>query len=205
MAARIGPAPDVRRRRRAAGVAGSAGERAPGKTLLATLLALILALAGGCVPAAAGPSTEPAPASFAAVPPDVARTASALEAAFRRADIGLIRAGRPYVPSEPLDVRTLPRTVYQEVLPADPGAGFVVIYEAETPDAAMLTARSLASYVASGFGVTNYPPDARFAVEIYGPTVVFGWWSPGSSADPATAAVAFGVLQTFGTPVPVVR
>lgn len=192
MAARLAPAGGVLPTRR---------DR---RTLVGAAL-VAAALLAGCVPLTSAPSAGAPAVSLAPAQPDVAQTAGALEAAFRSANLGFIRAIQPYQPSEPLDVRSVPRTVYQVVLPQDPGAGYVVIYDAGTGAAANTAARSLAAYLASGFGQTNYPTDAQFAVDVYGPTVVFGWWSPGASTDRTTAAAAFRVLQRFGTPVPVVR
>lgn len=191
----------------APGIAAAAAARSVARRSARLGLAglLVAALLAGCVPAGSGPSAAPPSASQGAPPPEVAQTAAALESAFRAANLGFIRAPQPYQPSEPLDVRSVPRTVYQVVLPRDPGAGYVLIYAPGSAAAAGTVARSLASYLGSGFGQTNYPTDAQFAVSVYGPTVVFGWWSPGASTDPTNASAAFRVLQGFGTPVPVVR
>ena len=173
----------------------------------ARLAALFLAplLLGGCVPIVASPTSLPAPGSLAPAPGEVAQTAVALASAFRQVGIGFIRSQQPYLPSEPADLQAVPRTVYQEVLPRDPEAGYVVIYEAPNPAGAQTMAAGLRAYLQSGFGETNYPTDAQFAVSVYGATVVFGWYSPGASADAATAGRALGVLLAFGEPLPVVR
>ncbi len=178
-----------------------------GPRLIAPLLPALVAalLLAGCVPLTSAPTSVPAPASLAPAPAAVAETASALEAAYRAAGFGFIRAQQPYRPSEPPELQSVPRTVYQIVLPSDPGAGYVVIYQATDASGAQTMASDLLRYVQSGFGQTNFPTDAQFAISIYGPTVVFGWYSPGASADPPTAARALGVLRSFGQPVPVVR
>jgi len=168
------------------------------------LLVAIAVAVGGCVPLASGASPAPV-SSPQAAPPAVAQTASALEAACRRAGFGLIPANHPYRPSEPPDLIVVPRTVYQVVLPKDPDAGYVVIYEASGPAEAAALATSMQRYLASGFGQTNFPTDAQFALQVYGATVVFGWYSPGGSADPTTAAAALRVVQSFGQAFPVVR
>lgn len=168
-------------------------------------LAIVPIVLGGCVPVPSVASGAPAPASLVPVQGDVEQTAVALEAAYRQADLGFIRAQRAYRPSEPLALQSVPRTVYQVVLPQDPGAGYAVIYRAGDPAGAQTMAAELQQYLQSGFGQTNFPTDAQFAISVYGPTVVFGWYSPGASADPATAKKAFDVLRSFGQPVPVVR
>ena len=170
----------------------------------APLVALAVVLAG-CVPLASGSSPGIAVISQPPVPFAVAQTAAALEAAYRQADFGLIRANQPYRPSEPPDLIGVPRTVYQVVLPGDPGAGYVVIYDATDPVNAQALATSMQRYLGSGFGQTNFPTDAQFAVQLYGSTIVFGWYSPGASADPATAASALKILRSFGQAFPIVR
>lgn len=165
---------------------------------LATLLAGCVPVPSASGPAAPEVSQPPAPAA-------VAQAAAALEAAYRQASFGFIQANTPYRPSEPPDLISVPRTVYQVVLPKDPGAGYVVIYDGTDPVKAQALATSLQQYLESGFGETNFPTDAQFAVQLFGSAVVFGWYSPGASADPATAASALGVLRSFGQAFPVVR
>ncbi len=174
---------------------------------LAALAALTPALAG-CMPLASSTASSSPPPVVVSQPPlssVVARAAAALEAAYRQAGFGLIPARRPYRPSEPPALIPVPRSVYQVVLPKDPGSGYVVIYQAADPAAAQSLATAMQRYLESGFGETNFPTDARFAVQAYDATVVFGWYSPGASADPATAAAALRVLRSFGEPFPVVR
>jgi hypothetical protein len=168
-------------------------------------LAILAVLVGGCVPITAVASGAPPPVSLAPVPGVVSQTASALEAAYRQADLGFIRAQQAYRPSEPLPLQSATQTVYQVMLPRDPEAGYVVIFAAADAGGARVMASELQQYLQSGFGQTNFPTDAQFAISIYGPTVTFGWYSPGASVDPATAKKALDVLLAFGQPVPVVR
>lgn len=171
---------------------------------LGPLLVVIAVAFAGCVPVPA--AATPAPAVSQAAPPAaVSQAASALEAAYRQAGFGFIEANQPYRPSEPPDLIAVPRTVYQVVLPKDPGSGYVVIYRATDTGQAQSLATSMREYLQSGFGQTNFPTDAQFAVEVYGSAMLFGWYSPGASADPATAASALRVLQGFGQAFPVVR
>jgi hypothetical protein len=171
------------------------------------LLLVLVAVLGGCVPLASGaggtPVTSPAPPASPGAA--VAQTAAALADAYRQSGFGLIQSNRPYRPSEPPDLIAVPRTVYQVVLPKDPQSGYVVIYAATDPSAAQTLAAAMQRYLQSGFGQTNFPTDALFAVQVYGATMLFGWYSPGASADPAAAASALHVLQSFGQAFPVVR
>ena len=184
------------------GRAVRAGLRGPLRAAPVVVLAATLA---GCVPVTSGSSPAAAAVAQPSSPAVVAQAAGALEAAYRRADFGFIRAITPYRPSEPPELISVPRTVYQVVLPKDPGAGYVVIYDGSDPMVAQGLAASMQHYLESGFGETNFPTDAQFAVQLYGSAVVFGWYSPGASADPAAAASALAVLRSFGQAFPVVR
>lgn len=184
---------------------------AGGRGLLALAAALLAASAlgvAGCMPAAA-PATpalpSPPPASAGPLTPDGRATVAALEAALRTAGFGFIQATQPYRPSEPVELQGVPRAVYQEVLPADPEAGYVVIYELPDPGSAQAMGQTLARYLGSGFGQTAYPTDARFAVSVAASTVVFTAWSPAASRDQASAGAAFDVVARFGQPVSVIR
>ena len=174
------------------------------RAALAPVLVMVAVALAGCVPVPAAGTPAPA-VSQAAPAAGVSQAAAALEAAYRQAGFGFIEANRPYRPSEPPDLIAVPRTVYQVVLPKDPGSGYVVIYRATDQAQAQSLATSMQQYLQSGFGETNFPTDAQFAVDVYGPAMLFGWYSPGASTDPATAASAFRVLQGFGQPYPVVR
>ena len=186
-------------------VRGGADRAGLRRALRAALVVALAAVLAGCVPVTSGSSPAAVAASQPPAPAAVTQAAAALEAAYRRANFGFIQANTPYRTSEPPDLISVPRTVYQVVLPKDPAAGFVVIYDATDPANAQALAESLQHYLESGFGETNFPTDAQFAVELYGSAVVFGWYSPGASADPVTAASALVVLRSFGQAFPVVR
>ena len=172
--------------------------------------ALFLVVGGSglaaCMPAAPAtpvPATQPPPAPQLTA--DGRVTVAALEAALRAAGFGLIPATQPYRPSEPGELQPVPRAVFQEVLPADPDAGYVVVYEFADAGTAQSMGQTLARYLASGFGQTGYPIDTRFAVSVAATTVVFSAWSPAASRDEASSGVAFDVVAGFGQPVPVTR
>lgn len=184
-----------------------AGGRGPLVRAAMTIASVVVGIAA-CIPAS-GPAT-PAPAALPSpsapqLTPDGQATVAALEAALRAAGFGLIPATQPYRPSEPLQLQSVPRAVYQEVLRADPGAGYVVVYELADPGSAQAMGQTLAHYLGSGFGQTAYPTDARFAVSVAASTIVFSAWSPAASVDEASAGAAFDVVARFGEPVPVTR
>jgi hypothetical protein len=175
------------------------------RALRAAPVVVLAATLAGCAPVTSGSSPAAVVVAQPSAPAVVAQAAGALDAAYRQANFGFIRAITPYRPSEPPALISVPRTVYQVVLPKDPGAGYVVIYDGTDPAKAQGLATSMQHYLESGFGETNFPTDAQFAVQLYGSAVVFGWYSPGASADPAAAASALAVLRAFGQPFPVVR
>lgn len=132
---------------------------------------------------------------------------AALAAVQRRlADLGMTleQSGPEYRPAEPDVVQSVPRAVFR-VAQADPNTGWVVIYDLGQPDVAIDTGRHFARYLGSGFGQTNYPRDAQFALNQVGGALVFSWWSVGQSADPEQARAAFEAMQLAGQSVPIVR
>jgi hypothetical protein len=128
----------------------------------------------------------------------VALVRSALLAAGRRLDPAVV----PYQPSEPPSFAGVPRAVLRTDV-ADQEQGFVVVYEASGAARAEALGRELAAHVGSGFGQTNYPLDAQFALSQVGPTVVFHWWSPDRVEDRDRAQGAFDVISRFGQPIEV--
>jgi hypothetical protein len=110
----------------------------------------------------------------------------------------------PYRPSEPASFTQAPRTVFQ-VSGADADQGYVVIYSFPTDAAASAAGTELASYMASGFGQTNFPLDAQFSVSQVGSTIVFTWYSGARASDPAAARGAFDAVAAVGQPFRVVK
>lgn len=195
--------------RRAPAAATSGAARRPG----ALLVALVLAASGAACAAPAGPPGSPlsqAQTPFQAALPDPApgpetqATAGLVGAAVGQAGLQFSVETRAVRTAEPADVLAVPRTAYRVNL-ADPDGGYVVIYAFATPDAAATGARSLARYLAGGFGQTNYPIDAQFSVARVGGNVIFTWWSEARSSDPAAARRAFGAIASVGLPQPVTK
>jgi hypothetical protein len=153
--------------------------------------------AGGAGPASAIPTPMQSPSS------QVAATITALRAQLGTA-YPLVQLSRAYRPSEPESMLFVPRATLQVDLGA-PDQNYVVIYEFTDVGTAAARGRDLATYLASGFGQTNYPPDAQFALSQFGDTLVFAWWSPQSSSAPPQARAAFELIGRFGQPIAVLK
>lgn len=135
---------------------------------------------------------------------DFGNTLGQLQATMTASGSRLVRPPTPYRPSEPPSLLQLPRVVMRADL-ADPGDGYVVIYEAGSPAAAADRAQELADHLGSGFGQTNYPVDAQFSVAVLGDTVIFTSWSRGRSSDPERAEAAFDAVASVGQTVEVLK
>jgi hypothetical protein len=176
-------------------------------TAAAAAAAIAVALSGSCAApstggAAAGDAGAPAlPTAQQSLSPQVSATVAAL-----RAQLGiafpLVQLTRPYRPSEPESMQAAPRATLQVDLGA-PDENYVVVYELTDLGTAAARGRELAAYLASGFGQTNYPPDAQFTLSQFGDTLVFAWWSPERSSAPQQARAAFELLSRFGQPIAV--
>ncbi len=105
-----------------------------------------------------------------------------------------------YRPGESPDLVHVPRRLVQVVMPEDPGAGFVVIYELPTADEADRIGGAFLRYLAGGTGAVQYPRDARFVLQRVGPTLVFYAWSAEASPDARVAELA-AALETVGSAV----
>jgi hypothetical protein len=172
---------------------------------------LLAAFALGCA-APASPVPRPPAGEGAALATPVASLTPAMEATAavlrERLEPGgpfrLEMTGRPFRPSEPESLWRVPRAVLQLDI-GDPKAGWVVIYELPDPSTAGTVGREYARYIASGFGQTNFPLDARFSLAQLSSTLIFTWWSPERAADRERAAVAFELVSEVGQPIPVLR
>lgn len=186
-----------------------------GEGARATVMAVVVtAIAvAGCVPdnrAAAPGNDDPAvigpalPTSQTSPSPQIAATAAlgsaALQAQGRRLDPAIV----PYRPSEPESLSEAPRAVYQVDL-ADRDQGYVVIYELPDVGAAGDRGREFGAYLGNGFGQTNYPLDAQFALSQVGGTLLFTWWSPARSSDDDAARRAFEAVAAIGQPIAIVK
>jgi hypothetical protein len=173
---------------------------------LALLLAGCFAPGGGDQPGQAGPTLPTPQASLSS---QVDGTVSLVRAALALAGLQLNPPVIAYRPSEPAGLATAPRAVLQVTLPGagamDPDQGYVLIYDLTDTATAADRGRELAAYLGSGFGQTNYPLDAQFAISQVGGTLVFTWWSANRAADRALAKSAFDAVASVGQPIPVVK
>src|SRR4029079_10062864 len=94
-------------------------------------------------------------------------------------------------PAESQRLMDAPRAVYQVVLPQDPEAGYVVVYEfrgaAEAVDAGDEFAGSVGS---GGPGKVTFPIDAQHTIRQLGTTLIVYSYSPSTSPDPGSAQIA---------------
>lgn len=167
--------------------------------------AILVLLVAGC---AAGPGTDgragppetAAATQMQSLSPAVASTVAALQAKLSAAGYRLDPADRVYRPAEPAELVGAPRAVLQADVGDDDG-GLVVVYEFSEPSVAASRAQLFARFLESGFGQTNYPIDAQFALRQLGSTLVFTWWSRERAADPDRAQGAFDLLSSLGIPI----
>jgi hypothetical protein len=173
---------------------------------LAAAIGVVYVLAGCATsPGGAVASVPPAQAAFPtpqrSFSAQIGETVAALRTRLGDA-YPLVQLSAAYRPSEPQSMQFVQRAALQVDLGA-PDQNYVVVYEFTDPQSAAARAQEMARYLAGGYGQTNYPPDAQFAVSQFGSTVVFAWWSPDRSSNAARARAAFALISGFGQPVPV--
>ena len=165
--------------------------------LIALLLGAAVVLTGCGIAARRGPLQSPVATPVPSVPVAIEQTRRQLEGAIRAAGYFFDRAEQPFRPPESPAVAAAPRVVFQVLLPDDPGRGQIVVYE--FPDAARAAAagREMASYVASGPGRVQFPPDAEHVLRQLGTTLIFYTWSRENAATDAVQEIA-RVLDSVG-------
>lgn len=178
----------------------------PLRRLVAVLLTVPLALA-----ACTSPDRPTVQAEEVELPTPMRTIDASMERAITAVATGLAGVGErlvmptaAYRPSEPQSLLELPRTIRRVEL-ADPDDGYVVVYQAPSPGAAVELAEDLAEYLESGFGQTNYVADTQFAVSTIEDTIVFTTWSQRRSDDPERAEAAFDAIAAVGTPVEIAK
>lgn len=170
----------------------------------AAALAATMLAACGTAQSNVGNVAQPLPTPVASWSPAVSGTLSVLTSALAAAGYQLFPPVAPYRPSEPASLTETPRVVRQVSGP-DQDQGFVVVYDFPTTAAAATAGSELATYMASGFGQTNFPLDAQFSVSQVGSTLVFTWYSAARSDDAAAAQGAFDAIRSVGQAFPVVK
>jgi hypothetical protein len=163
-------------------------------TILIGLALGATAVLGGCGNGAAAPGSTPSsqtvasPGLTVAVEQTRGAIANVLTARGVAAQFG--GATRPYRPAESPRLRDAPRAVYQVVLPDQPDAGFVVVYEFPDPASAVDAGNEEAGYLGTGPARVQFPPDAEHVLQAVGTTLVLYTWSPTASSDPTAGNVA---------------
>jgi hypothetical protein len=159
-----------------------------------------LLVVGGCGIGASGVVVTFPPSSVgpaATVSPAVAQTRSAIAAALAPFRLQLDDADRPFRPPESARLASAPRAVFQVVLPADPDGAYIVVYEFRDAAAAVDAGNELAGYIGTGAGRVQFPLDAQHSIRELGTTLIVYSWSPASSPDPGSKAIA-EALATLG-------
>jgi hypothetical protein len=164
-------------------------------------MALVVAVAlGGCGIAANGnPPSIPAPSVGppTTVTGATAQTRGLIAGALSGVAVQFGDATRPYRPPESGRLRDAPRAVYQVVLPDQPDAGYLVVYEFPDAAAAVDAGNEEAGYLGTGPARVNFPRDEQHALRQVGPTLILFSWSP-SDADATLEASVAGALNTLG-------
>jgi hypothetical protein len=204
--ARHAPGPAGRQVRSDRGAGGRAAARPPRRQVLAVAAGVLVAgaLLAGCGVAApseavplASPSASRQPASAS-----IELTRSAVEAALKSRELGLIVPQEPFRPPESTALIDAPRAVYQVVLPDDPTGGYLVIYDFPNPDAAHAAGVAQAAWLASGPGTVNFPPGTTHVIRQVGTTLVTFSYPPQEAPD-SRAAAAAEALDAVGQGIPV--
>ncbi len=103
-------------------------------------------------------------------------------------------------PGESPELVDVPRELVQVVMPEDPSAGYIVIYELPSANDADRVGREFLRYLGGGTGAVQYPRDTRFVLQRVGQTLVFYAYSLEASPDAQVAELA-AAIETVGTPV----
>jgi hypothetical protein len=182
------------------------GGRLAAGRVLAPVMAVML-LAGACT-SPDRPTVQadpvPRPTPLASYGPSIAAAVAELASAVASIGQRLAPAVAAYQTSEPASLLQAPRVVLRADL-ADPGDGYVVVYDAADAAQAGQWALELAGYLGSGFGQATFTPDTRFSVAILDDAVVFTTWSAGRSSDPARAEAVFDAVAGVGEAVEIAR
>ena len=176
--------------------------RIPRLRRFALVAAASLALAGCGIGANSVPASLPASTALppANITPAVAQTRGVIAQALASISSIAIQfgdTGRPYRPPESGRLRDAPRAVYQVVIPDQPDAGFMVVYEFPDAAAAVDAGNEEAGFLATGTARVSFPRDAQHVIRQLGTTLSLYTWSPSASTD-RTASVVADVLGTIG-------
>ncbi len=182
---------------------GSPWPRIRRVTVAAALGPLLgLALAGCGVAAPTGPITPAPTLALPTYSTAIAETRRLIAAPLVVDSLQLQDATQPFRPPEPPAFIDAPRGIFQVILPADPAHGYIVVYEFRDVATAATAGRQLASFVGTGPGRVEFPPDTQHVIRQLGTTIVDYSWSPANSTD-ARAPKILTALATVGIAVSV--
>jgi hypothetical protein len=149
---------------------------------------------GAASSAASVPVESVPPANVSAA---VVQTRGAIAAALAAAGVAapLADATRPYRPAESARLRSAPRAVYQVLLPDQPDAGFIVVYEFPDTASAVDAGNEEAGYLGTGPAKVQFPREAQHVLQAVGTTLFLYTWAPTASSDPTAGKVADALKQ----------
>jgi hypothetical protein len=165
----------------------------PGRPAVVLALAIAaMSLAGCGVGADSGPASLPAGSEGPTVTagPAVAQTRGAIASALSGVSVQFGDAATPYVPAQSPRLRDAPRAVYQVVLPNQPDAGYIVVYEFPDAASAVDAGNEEAGYLGTGNGRVQFPFGTQHVLRELGPTLILYSWVPAASSDPTAGNVA---------------
>jgi len=168
-------------------------------------IAVLASILAGCGVAAIRASSAPGPTSAAgSYPPAVSDTRRLVVDALGQAGLTLQDANQPFRPPEAPSMVGAARGIFQVVLPDDPVHGYLVVYAFRDAATAATAAHDEATYLGSGPGRIQLPPDAQSLLRQVDTTVIAYSWSPANSTDARAGAIATA-LATVGLEVPIPR
>ena len=162
---------------------------------------LVGVLVGAC---GIGANTSPRPLPAASVGPAATvggaaeQTRGAIAAALSSLPVQFGPASRDYRPAESGRLRKAPRAVFQVVLPGEPDAGFIVVYQFRDAAAAVDAGNEEAGYLGTGPAKVQYQRETLHVLRQLGPTLIVYSWSPTTAADPRLAEAVATALGTLG-------
>ncbi|MDP8904482.1 MAG: hypothetical protein M3N29_04075 [Chloroflexota bacterium] len=169
------------------------------RPLIAVVVAALVAVGcgTGAAPTRAPFLTTPPPVTPLAVPnATIVAARAVLDERLDNAGFTLEQPARRYRPPQPARLQAALHSVFRVDL-ADPDQGWVVVYDLGNADSAAAAGGEFVRYLET-FGRTNYPADARFAINQLGAALIFHWWSRQGSSDPERAEAAFEVISAIG-------
>jgi hypothetical protein len=149
--------------------------------------------ASGPAPSIPVPSAGPSATAGAAA----AQTRGVIADALKSVAVQFGDATQPYQPAESNRLRDAPRAVYQVVLPDQPDAGYIVVYEFPDPASAVDAGNEEAGYLGTGNGRVQFPLGTQHVLRQVGTTLILYSWLPAASSDPTAGNVA-DALNTLG-------